>query len=511
MSFLDNIIKVNKTPSIYERIHEHIEKDGLVPENFEPEPVDKTKLRFAPGAMEGIMTHHGGGSGSADFVDTFKRYLNMTDEKIMKKIDETPDFTASSVYSAVLDDIFGNREMYPADKILSLANTLTQKSKKTETVKFGLSLFALFRLDESCPESKIIEDLGLCENFTYYANLAADNCFDKQYYQKTLFNWAKKLHGWGKIDTVEYLEPSTDEIKHWLLCHGCKNGILNSYLALVCVQKADVFERLQKGSLTDEEYSGVTEIVFGLLDEGPCAGMSAVDRPIEFTLLYLGELEKRKDDIDNLKVLSNIKNYFKFEWEDEDNDPAPIFEKIEDIEQNTDVETLVLDNLAEKTMYCRDIAESFGIDISKPFMELVRSDTEKYYADAVFYFVKRPELFKEYIAICEEYADESKYPDKMGEELGIGKPKDGTLQLDFIVQSLDKYPLTGQKLIMLSLRSPVIRWRSMAAKALEGWVKKLNKPLCDIDAKIYAKVKELAETEVYGDLKTRWEKLINNT
>ena len=126
MSFFNNNIKVNKTPSIYERICEYIEKDGCVPQNFEPEPVDKTKLHFAPGAMEGILTHHGGGSGSTDFVDTFKQYLNMSDEKIMKKIDETPDFTASSVYSAVLDDIFAKRDMYRADKILSLANTLTQ-------------------------------------------------------------------------------------------------------------------------------------------------------------------------------------------------------------------------------------------------------------------------------------------------------------------------------------------------------------------------------------------------
>ena len=136
---------------------------------------------------------------------------------------------------------------------------------------------------------------------------------------------------------------------------------------------------------------------------------------------------------------------------------------------------------------------------------LLKQDFKQYYSKVVFYiFGQKNDIIDEFIGICEESIDESLYPDSMGSELGLGEPTDGTVPLDYTVQYLADYPLKGKKLILLSLRSPIIRQRNFAQKALAGWCEALNKPLAKIDTPIYEKVKQLSQTETDDKLKEKW-------
>ena len=57
----------------------------------------------------------------------------------------------------------------------------------------------------------------------------------------------------------------------------------------------------------------------------------------------------------------------------------------------------------------------------------------------------------------------------MPDELGIGPGYEAHQCLDVIVQDLDEYPGRGWPLLAAALRSPAIRNRNMALRALAAW------------------------------------------
>ena len=116
-------------------------------------------------------------------------------------------------------------------------------------------------------------------------------------------------------------------------------------------------------------------------------------------------------------------------------------------------------------------------------------------------------MVEEFVALCEEKAEAVSYSKGMGNLMGL-KLGEGQVALDMTVQYLDRYPLLGQKLVEICMDSPIIRWRNVAAKALLGWVEKLNKPLQEIAPELYAKVMTLNIVEVNKNTKEQWSKLI---
>lgn len=116
-------------------------------------------------------------------------------------------------------------------------------------------------------------------------------------------------------------------------------------------------------------------------------------------------------------------------------------------------------------------------------------------------------MVEEFVALCEEKLETILYTKGMGNLMGL-KLGEGQVALDMTVQYLDRYPLLGRKLVEICMDSPIIRWRNVAAKALLGWVEKLNKPLQEIDSALYAKVMTLNIVEVNKNTKEQWSKLI---
>ena len=60
---------------------------------------------------------------------------------------------------------------------------------------------------------------------------------------------AKKLDGWGKIHLVTSLEPTTENIREWLITEGCKNKIHLGYLANIVAKKIDIIDVLHRNKL----------------------------------------------------------------------------------------------------------------------------------------------------------------------------------------------------------------------------------------------------------------------
>lgn len=502
-----NIIYKEKT-TIFQRIETLIRTQGELPENFEPEEREyaENELRFAPGALEGIFGHHtSGNSDCCDFADTLKEYLQLKQEEALKRFEteEAGSFSTATIRGGLLKEIINHQEEYNADKVANLGYYFALKGTKCETVKLGLSLLALFNFSENDKVCYLLKNLGYCEEFTGYVTMNVSD-WEEQKKQDFYFELAKKLKGWGKIDVVEEMVADTEEKKEWLLCHGCKNSILYAYLALVCAEKCDFFERLKKGNLTDEQFQGATDIMDGLLDEGPCDGMSAIEKPVELTLAYLEELQKHETDIRYAVLLCWIYDYFQ---DNEIEEADRVCERIRQIFGGLDVNKLIAENLSDNPHNCIQIAKRFDVDLSEQLFALMKQNFEKYFTYCYYLFDKN-KLVEEFFALCEQEIDAAKYPKRMGASLGLGRLGEGVLALDMIVQYMGKYPLQGRKLLLICIQSPFTRWRNMAAKAMIDWVEGLNKPLSDIDVGLYDMVSTVAEIECNDTTKEMWEKLL---
>lgn len=495
--------------SIYKKIEEIIKKEGQLPENFEAEERNYAddELRFAPGALEGILGHHSSGEGGkTEFLTTLKKYIAMTEQEAMENFEEevAKDFKAATEGQSIIEGIIENKQEYPAGRVFSIAFHFVENGRKVETVKLGLCLLRLFDVSEEERIRDLLEILGYCEDFTDYV---IDNTAlwkeDKR--QDLYFKLAKKLHGWGKINVVEMLEADTEEKKEWILCHGCKNSILYAYLGGVCAIKSDLYERLKQGNLTEEQMRGASDIMDGLIDVGPCNSMKEMENPVDLTLSYIEELKNHKIDLVYIDLLYRLAEYFKNEeYEEED----IINAKVKEITDTVDIRQMVIENIKDNSYMSIQIANACNIDLSGQILELIRENFSKHF-NLCYYLLEREKYVDEFFELCDEKINEEDYPKGMGKSFGFGKPENGTVSLDMAVQHLDRFPLKGKKMIKISINSPITRWRNMAAKAMLGWVEKLDKKLSEIDMELYLIVENVVKTECNDTTKEMWEKLLN--
>lgn len=504
---MDNLY-VEEKKSIFQRIETLVRTTGELPEDFEPEKREyaENELRFAPGAMEGILGHHSLGEGEADeFAQTLKTYLDMDSKEALEQFEETKPFRVAGVRDSLLQEILNHQNEYPAAKIANLGYYFACQGNKCESVKLGLSLLALFDFSENEQVCIVLRYLGYCEEFTDYVIMSVES-WEEDKKQNLYFELAKKLKGWGKISVVEQMRADTEEKKEWILCHGCRNSVLNAYLAYVCAKQCDFLERLKKGNLTNEQLQGAGDIMEGLLDEGPCAGMSAVEQPEELTLYFLQELERHVLKVEEVQLLCQIKDYF-VKRQEKYEEAGGVVKKADHILDGLDIQKLLEDTLQEKPHTCVYVAGKLDVDITKPLFRLMQENFSEYYHYCSYFFQKE-QFIEPFFTLCDREVDASRYPKGMSDSLGLGNLGEGILHLDFIVQYLGKYPLKGRKLLAISIQSPYPRWRNMAGRAMVAWTENLKQPLQEIDAGLYHMVKDVAEIECNKTTKEYWDKLL---
>lgn len=493
--------------SIYRRIYKCIKEQGELPVDFvvEERECGGKEIHFAPGALEGIIGHHTSVADENDsFIPVLKEYLTMEPIDAMEKFEseKAKDIKVATMRNGLLQSIYENRTEYDADSIARLAVCFAEYGRKSESVKLGLSLMSLFNLSGNEVVCNMLKTLGYCEEFTDYVISNTTN-WNEDKKQALYFELAKKLRGWGKINVVEMMQADTAEKKEWILCHGCKNDVMYAYLGYECAMKCDLYERLQKGNFSDEEFAGASDIMSGLLDEGPCQGMSALEYPVELTLFYLEECEKHNWDAEQVALLTDIASYFR---SSEIENANVVEAKVKEVLERMDIHAYIVENVEKNTHECMRIAKMYGVDMSNHLIRLMKMDFEKYYIFCYYLFANN-QFVNEFFELCDREINYNNFPNAMGDEFGLGDVQ-GKIKLDMIVQHLDKYPGLGREMIKTCLRSPITRWRNMAAKALLGWTKNANTTLKDTDAELYSEVERVYALECNEQTKGMWEKLI---
>ncbi len=305
---------MNKDKPILELLQEAMEGREKLPKGFCLPDENGSEVKFAPGAMDGIILYHCGTPPKEDnegrllLKEAMWDIAKGAEKEAFAKVQEyAGKGRAVSDIDFLLNHIRANLNEFVPEKFYRFACRLVGLSAKAEAVKIGMGILELFDTNHMPKMKEVVRTLSYYDEFAFFGCFVVMTGWDKR--DEELLEIARRNHGWGRIHGVAFVEPVTEEIKNWLLIHGVHNDVLANYSAMECYRKAEVRSLLGQ-PLTRVQFMGCTDILNALLDDEPEPGISALQDGEEVLWEYLGALEKR-DDLtkEDMEIVERIRSY----------------------------------------------------------------------------------------------------------------------------------------------------------------------------------------------------------
>lgn len=475
-------------PSIYEHILSHTDPDqpGLLKGGEtlpdEARVSDGSQIRWAAGAMDGVLSHHAGGG----------EY----DELVHKAIDLILDYcesptaaTKAALYQHVIEEntlplidpiiqALVENDRINHERLYELAYSFVTEAPDREPVKFGVAILGLYR---NPANEELFQTIGRHDEFTLYCAVALSNLSDDP--DLSLWTLARNVDGWGRIHVVERLANTQNPaIKDWLLREGYRNSVLYEYLAYTCATAGELAEALDEEEVDRELLTSAGEILGALIAGGPAEGIddyqdgaTAVDR-------FLGHMEAAAETNADFVHVHTIKQFLDDEGADWDirasqgwteerrRELRAICDRILNRPEWSDRARGELVSDDDLTFHrANQVAETLGLETWDTHWRRLQAkpiDSGRWY-----HVMTRCEQDRiaDVISFAERTIDLEKIAVGPGGEMGLGPGWEHHQCLDFILNQLCKFPGQGGRLVQAGLRSPVVRNRNMAVAALSAW------------------------------------------
>jgi hypothetical protein len=299
--------------SIYSLIFNAMNQEGRLPLGFRlPDDTPENQIKYAPGAKDGIGVFYIAERDTQKDAKTLAKLIKKAcrdfDPYIQEKI---RIFLAEHTVVSLIDQLCGllisGEIIVEKEKLFTISYDLMTKATDEESVKLGIAFMGLLNVEKNEDCRKIILTLGKYDEFTLFAVVAAMRWSDGN---DQIFYLAKETHGWGKIHSVRRLEPVTEEIRDWIICHGCKCSVMDAYLGLECAQKADLLSYLKQDDLSDNILQGINVIFKAMLDERQVSGISQYEDAQAAIDRYLYHADK-SESLEVLHTVSMLQNWLK--------------------------------------------------------------------------------------------------------------------------------------------------------------------------------------------------------
>lgn len=268
--------------SIYGKIAAAMTDNTLPSDFYIDSDRSSMKIKFAPGARDGIMMYSMGIS-PRECPDELVREISAASPENTYNTEAVERALEGQYMLSIVDDLQKKLSKSNVTKnTFMLGMRLITESDSTEAVKLGLSLLELFDTEAYPEVSEIVSKLSLYEEFTLFCG------FVIRYYHDAddrLMEIASHINGWGKIFIVNDLLGDSEKVNSLLIRYGCRNSISNNYTAYRIAERTGLEAMLKERSpesFDEEELRGIADIVSGLLDEEPCSGLSALNDPDGF-------------------------------------------------------------------------------------------------------------------------------------------------------------------------------------------------------------------------------------
>lgn len=506
-------------PSIYDHLCLHIVsgQPGLVEAGYQLPDEERVnedlELRWAAGALDGVMTHHTGGSDSEERVEKtiwllltcceeptainkYRLYQHIVEEHIVALID------------AVITRLL-NEPQLKHDRLYELAHSFATETTDRETVKFGIALLGLYQVEEN---SELFHILGRHDEFTLFCAVALTNVADDS--EQALWELAQNVFGWGRIHIVERLaETENEEIRDWLLREGFRNSVLTEYLAYICANTGGLLPALHNSTQDRELLTAAGELIEALINGGPAEDMDDYDDGAAAVELYLQQIEEAPVTLDDFLHIRAIQLYLsnqEADWDvrSERGWSRECRQRLEAackrILERPEWETRVRQGLKSEDEYEFFQANQAARVLKLPTWDYHWDRLQEQPDDAGRWFhlllvCEEPQL-TQVLDFAEQQLDLDRIASGPGDAPGVGDEFKQHGCLDYILQELRRFPGQGKTLIEAGLKSPVIRNRKMAVAALATWGDTSQR--C-------ALLKQAVEIEPDGHLQLQMQKLID--
>ncbi|MDP4164923.1 MAG: limonene hydroxylase, partial [Bacillota bacterium] len=275
--------------SIYEFIKEHIDSSGRLPYEFDDLPDSKEyfrerKIRWVGGALDSLM-----GGASKDANQQARMLYLLLRKEVSNPSDKNRRATyLFAMHHEVIGCVDSLLEMirkgfaFNSNILKQEAIWLAAKSAHRGPTKLGIALMGLFQCEEHL---ELLSTLGKHDEFTLYSVVAMENGMENA--NLHLFELAKHIDGWGKINLLQRLEADSKDVKAWMLRKGCRNNIMNEYLAYTCAVKGDLYKALSQADIDMDLYKGAGEIVDALINGGPAEDIDDYKQSMPVIVNYL--------------------------------------------------------------------------------------------------------------------------------------------------------------------------------------------------------------------------------
>jgi hypothetical protein len=313
-------------PSIYDFIGTHIDattgalaaEAAILPD--EPVARRHSRLRWVPGALEGLGTRHmkWDGSEKAYLVARLIEAIatgNAAAEGTLYELLRADDLV--TFYSDALD-LASARTRDVEPELHELAQRLATTSRDRGPVKFGIAMLGSMG---DARDLRILQTLALHDEFGLYAAEAiAEIAPDRQ---QALYDMARKLNGWGRIEAVTKMVATSDPaLRRWLLTEGFRNSVNPQYLAHQCASIADLAGALAdtgalqalpttqgSGKPDAALLVGASDLLQALIKPGPALGLDSYSQAPQAVDAFLRLIQKRRDSVSIFLTAHALRDY----------------------------------------------------------------------------------------------------------------------------------------------------------------------------------------------------------
>ncbi|MEJ1961397.1 MAG: hypothetical protein WDO56_07570 [Gammaproteobacteria bacterium] len=303
------------SPAIFQYIQLH--KDSVTG-RMEPaamtlpdEPVARrfSRLRWVPGALEGLGTRHMQWDGSAKASQAIVLLQqiavgNPSAEAVLYDLLRADDVV--TFYNDALD-FAAARIPDPEPRLHDLARRLATTSRDRGPVKFGIAMLGSMG-DES--DLDIVRTLAIHDEFGLYAAEAIAELAPQR--QQALFDMAQHVSGWGRIEAVTLMTATPDaKLRRWLLTEGFRNDVTPQYLAYHCATIGDLADAMaDRANAGDLAFlAGVSDLIQSLIKPGPSRDSQMYPEIPEVAASYLQDVQGKKDSLSFLLTALALNEY----------------------------------------------------------------------------------------------------------------------------------------------------------------------------------------------------------
>lgn len=469
-------------PAILDVVQEALAQDGGLGEPPMRLPDERQRVQefgWAPGAMDGTGARHWPAGDDAQAVEAVvAAVLAASAGGALARVRLYELVNARSALGLVDPLLERLRALgVPAERVMAPARWLVTEGRHRAAVKVGIALLGLGHTPE---DRELLKVLGRHEDFTLYVAVALSNTAEGA--DRELFDLAKTVHGWGRIELVERLRHTRDpQIKDWIVREGFRNTVLNDYLAWIAATTGDLLARL-RADPDDQLVDAACQIMAALMSGGPPVENihDYADAP-QAVLALLQILATRASKVAHVRLAATVQRFL----QDPKHGPSTDVGWTEGIRH----EALGLcgqikaqpqwqaylvgltsadQREFEMAVY---VAQALGHDVYDHRMRFLRRKPTHTGLWSVLAHTADDDRIDELLELADELLPLDELATGPTPAQGHGDPWRLHEALAFVVQALRRFPGKGWPFIHAALRSPTREARSQALWALAQWGK----------------------------------------